>query len=142
MKDRVTIGPDEVKAVLGLLLKRHRLHLRPGERLAWSGTYNHGEAHLTLTLSDAEEEAVLTIEGRIDLEANDIQDPSEGKEAVMDFIDEALQEFFSSGRSWRPPLDWSAYEGAGEVPTMWLRGDLVNLKLERMADALLEGSDL
>ncbi len=132
---RAKLQESERKELVKLLQERHRMHLKPGEQFTCEGFMTHGEAHITMTLADPEEEAVLTLEGRIDLEAMDIQNPQSGRDYVLDCLDEALHEHFESERMWKPSMVWR--EHPYDKVMVWMRGSLRNLKVERMADALL-----
>ncbi len=137
---RVPIPPGQISDVLELLHERHRLHLRPGDRFTFEGDMSHGDIVANMTLADPEETEVLTLEARLDLVGNDISNPSDGLSLVMDLLDESFQSFFASGRTWRPSLDWSVYDfGESQVQ---MRGQVRNVKLDRMADALLAAADI
>ena len=96
----------------------------------------HGEAELTLVLSDRDETEVLEVQGRVDLEANDIQNPLDGRDAVLEVLDLVLAEHFASRREWRPSLDWKEHPQV-DGPTIWVRGSMRNMAVERMADEFL-----
>ncbi len=134
------IPEAEIKTLRELLGTRHRTHMRAGDTFHVDGIVTHGEAEVNLRLSDPEEQEVLALESRCDLVANDLQNPMDGKHACFDLLDTALSEYFESGRSWRPGLDWGAQTHDGVE--VWLRGSVRNLALERAADALLADSDL
>lgn len=133
------IPKAEIAKVQGLLEERHRRHMRPGDSLHMEGVVSHGEAEVSLRLADPDDTEVLSLDARCDLVANDLQNPMDGKHACFDLLDVALAEYFESGRTWRPGLDWSAQKY--DDVEVWLRGEVRNLALERQADALLAGAD-
>ena len=132
---RVKLDDNTRRSLLDTLRKRHHAHLRPGEVLECDSALTHGEAWCELVLRDPKEEQVLRLQARVDLVALDIQDPTEGRDLGMDLLDLALQEYFSTDRSWVPTEDWKAH--LYEEREAWIRGRLRNLKLERQAADLL-----
>ncbi len=136
MTDRHVKLDDATRGtILDALRERHHAHLRPGETLSCDGTLTHGEAWCELVLSDDEEEKVLRLQAQVDLVGQDIQNPTEGRELGMDLIDIALQEYFSTDRTWVPTQDWKSQVLRDKE--VFIRGRLRNLKLERQAAELL-----
>lgn len=118
-----------------LLTKRHRNHLAPGERFTVEGHLSHGEVALTMRLAPKDEGDTLTLEGKIDLVANDLQDPNEARFLLMDFLDEVFQTYFEQERLMPLDLAWRAYTFQ-EVEVLH-RSERNNPHLESLADAIL-----
>jgi hypothetical protein len=132
----VNFSDDFNKGLVELLMERHGPYLAPGESFACQGLLSHGEVKATIVLSNADESSVVTIEGRIDLELNDIQNPLDARDCVVDFLEEVIIEYFERERMLRPNLDWKEYTfGGNEIA---FRGSVNNAKLDRMADEWLE----
>ena len=74
------------------------------------------------------------VEGRI---ANRDHDLSERDAAVLvlDFIDSYFEEYFREGGDLMLPIDWAEYQWDGTP--LQLRGQVINLEAEQLADELL-----
>jgi hypothetical protein len=129
------IPAAEIETTLDLLRNRHRVHLRPSDRIQLTGMVSHGEATVTLTLSNPDETEVLSVEARCDLVENDIQNPMDGKDICFNLLDMGLGEYLVSGRQWRPPIDWSR-EVLDDI-IVWIRGSVRNVQVDRLTDAFL-----
>ena len=134
------LSPGERSKIVELLHVRFGGNLAPGEVFTFDGELSHSEVNLSVRLSDFEESDVLLIEGHIDLELNEIQDPSEAKTSLLDTLDELLGGYFEEERFLRMVDDWQEYINI-DGHTVMLRGSRRNLKLERMADELLAADD-
>lgn len=132
----VSFSPTDIEQILTLLHERHGVHLDPGEAFEVSGQVSHGGVDLTLRLADPDESDVLTLDAHLDLEANDVQDPTDGRDALLDFMDGLLSTYFEQERALGLRDDWREY-ATDDGKAILLRGSRRNLKLERMADALL-----
>ncbi len=91
---------------------------------------------LTLTLKNDDESFFYPVEGRI---AHREQGLIQRNAAAMllDLIDSYFQEYLVNGGEVYLPLDWQEYEVEGNK--MQLRGQVQNLRLEKMADDLIAG---
>ena len=120
---------------------RFGANLEPGEVFTFEGEVSHGEVNLTIRLSDPEESDVLLLEGHIDLIENDVQNPNDAKDSLLDILDEIIAGYFEEERELRLIDDWRELF----IPdgyTILVRGSRRNLKLERMADALLAADEV
>jgi hypothetical protein len=54
---------------------------------------------------------------------------------LLDYVDMYFAEFFKEDESMYLPIDWSSYSFEGE--TIYLKGQVFNLKCEKQADQLL-----
>jgi hypothetical protein len=57
---------------------------------------------------------------------------------LLDFIDSYVEEYLSGGEETYLPIDWATYDYEGLE--LQLRGQVLNTKLEALADQLLNGS--
>lgn len=135
MPNQLSLNPAEQKSIVKLLKKRHGLYLSPGEAFTCDGHLSHGDVHLKLMLSRPDQSHVVELEARADLEHNDIQNPSDAKSALLDFLDEVFLEYFEKSREMRMDLDWKVYNRDGVE--LQFRGSVRNRKVEAMADAWL-----
>lgn len=92
--------------------------------------------HVSVTLRNADQSFVYPIEGRILHEDQDLK-PDDARSVVLDFIDAYLEEFLTGGEETYLPIDWANYECEGVE--LQLRGQILNIKLEELADQLISG---
>lgn len=131
----VSIPESEREAIVILLHERHGVNLDPGEVFTFDGRLSHGGVQVRVTLSDAQESDVLDLEARMDLDFNDVSNPTDGRDALVDFLDELLSAYFEQGREMRFHGAWETYHHNDQ--TFQIRAQRTSPKLERMADALL-----
>lgn len=91
--------------------------------------------HAQVTLRNATGSFFYPVEGRLAHLDHDMT----AKEAtlfLLEYIDAYFAEFFREGGEIYLPIDWADYDFDG-VP-MQLKGQVLNLEIEKMADELLE----
>ena len=94
--------------------------------------------YATVTLANGSGSYFYPVEGRIahvDHEMNN-------RDAVLfllNYIDLYFEEYFREGGDVYLPIDWSNYDYEGVQ--LQLKGQILNLEVERMADAILERGD-
>jgi hypothetical protein len=66
--------------------------------------------------------------------------PDEGCALLLDFLDSYFESYFHEDEDIYLTLDWTPYSWEGV--SLEAKGQIQNLKLERMADAILEGKTL
>ncbi len=105
-------------------------------RFKLEGQANGQSIALTLILKSDDESFFYPVEGQI---AHSEQGLSQrnAAEMLLDLMDSYFQEYLVNGGEVYLPLDWQEYEVDGNK--MQLRGQIQNLKLEKMADDLLAG---
>jgi hypothetical protein len=105
-------------------------------RFKLEGQANGQSVALTLILKSDDESFFYPVEGQI---AHSEQGLSQrnAAEMLLDLMDSYFQEYLVNGGEVYLPLDWQEYEVDGNK--MQLRGQIQNLKLEKMADDLLAG---
>lgn len=131
----VEFSDEYNKELVKLLTDRHGATLAAGETFTCGGHVSHGEAFASVQLSTRDESRVVTLEARVDLEVNDIQNPLDGRDVAVDFLDEVIAEYFDNERMLRLNLDWKEYPFGDK--TVAFRGSVKNLKVDRMADEWL-----
>jgi hypothetical protein len=89
-----------------------------------------------ILLRDADKSFYYPIEGRMNFADQDLKE-SEARDFLFDFMDSYVQEFLSGGEETFLTIDWSTYDCDGVE--LQLRGQILNLKLESLADELLAG---
>ena len=129
---KVPFTSQEKRQVIELLRQRHGANLDAREKFTVDGHLSHGNAWAQIKLADPDEDRVVRLEARIDIVENDIQNPTDARDLILDFLDEVLVEYFEKGRDLRFDLEWKVYERDGHE--LEFCGSDRNLKLEKMAD--------
>jgi len=94
--------------------------------------------NVTILLRDADKSFYYPIEGRINFGDQDLTVES-AKDFLLDFMDAYVEEFLSGGEETYLTLDWSTYDCDGIE--LQMRGQILNLRLESMADELMSRPD-
>jgi hypothetical protein len=87
-----------------------------------------------VTLRNADKSFFYPIEGRIQFEDQDLK-AEEARDFLLDYIDAYIEEFLTGGEETYLPIDWADYDCQGLE--LQLRGQILNIKLEELADQLL-----
>ena len=90
-----------------------------------------------VTLQNADKSFVYPVEGRMMFEDQDLKADA-ARSFLLDFIDSYVEEYLSGGEETYLPIDWATYDYEGLE--LQLRGQVLNTKLEALADHLLNGS--
>jgi hypothetical protein len=93
---------------------------------------------VSVTLRNSDKSFFYPIEGRIQFEDQDLK-IERARELVLDYIDAYIEEFLTGGEETYLPIDWANYECEGLE--LQLRGQILNLKLEALADEILSGTN-
>jgi hypothetical protein len=112
---------------------------------AWLGQrYIEVESHsdgsvltIKITLRNRDKSYVYPIEGRMVFADQDLT-VDEARDFLLDFMDAYIQEFLSGGEETYLTIDWSNYDCDGIE--LQLRGQILNVKLEELADQMISGS--
>jgi hypothetical protein len=112
---------------------------------AWLGQrYIEVESHsdgsvltIKITLRNRDKSYVYPIEGRMMFSDQDLT-VDEARDFLLDFMDAYIQEFLSGGEETYLTIDWSNYDCDGIE--LQLRGQILNVKLEELADQMISGS--
>ncbi len=139
MSPKPPFDADTTRTALALLKQRHRRRLKPDEQFRLTAQVEPPFVAVTLTLANADESLVYPMEARIAADTEGLDDETACAELCLDFLDYYVGEYLRGDRDVYLTLDWSAVRfGEVEVQT---RGQILNLKLERLADALLAAAD-
>lgn len=92
-----------------------------------------------VTLQNADKSFVYPIEGRMMFEDQDLR-ADEARSFLLDFIDSYVEEYLSGGEETYISIDWATYDCEGLE--LQLRGQILNTKLEALADQFINGSAL
>ena len=94
---------------------------------------------VTVTLRNADKSFFYPIEGRIQFEDQDMK-ADEAREFLLDYMDAYIEEFLTGGEETYLPIDWANYDCEGLE--LQLRGQILNIKLEELADQLMNQSNV
>ena len=92
---------------------------------------------VNVTLRNADKSFFYPIEGRIQHEDQDMK-ADDARNFLLDYIDAYIEEFLTGGEETYLPIDWANYDCEGFE--LQLRGQILNIKLEELADQLLGGN--
>jgi hypothetical protein len=117
----------------GLLEKKYGQWL--GQRFfeVWSSVQS-SVVHVKVTIRNADKSFFYPIEGRINFEDQDMEQ-QQAHSFVLDYIDAYIEEFLTGGEETYLPIDWANYDCEGIE--LQLRGQILNVKLEELADQLM-----
>lgn len=87
-----------------------------------------------VTLRNADKSFFYPIEGRIQFEDQDMK-ADDARNFLLDYIDAYIEEFLTGGEETYLPIDWANYDCEGFE--LQLRGQILNIKLEELADQLM-----
>lgn len=90
-----------------------------------------------VTLRNADKSFVYPVEGRMMFEDQDLKADA-ARSFLLDFIDSYVEEYLSGGEETYLPIDWATYDYEGVE--LQLRGQVLNTRLEALADHLMNGS--
>ena len=124
------------RKVTSSLQERLGAFLADDEVLAITGELGHGHSYVKCEISRADRHFELALELAVECEANEIANPLDARDRVLDKLDEQLHEFFASERMLRFPPLWVEQDMDGTK--VRIRGHVVNPALEAEADALLK----
>ncbi|MEI6397286.1 MAG: hypothetical protein WCO71_00825 [Pseudomonadota bacterium] len=93
---------------------------------------------IKITLRNRDKSYVYPIEGRIMFADQDMT-ADETRDFLMDFMDAYIQEYLSGGEETYLTIDWSNYDCDGVE--LQLRGQILNVNLEDLAEQLINGSE-
>ena len=92
------------------------------------------QVSVCVTLQNEDESFVYPVQGRLNCETEDME-PDEAALFLIDYIDSYFEDFFDDEEALYLPIEWANY--SYDAVDMQLKGQILNLKVERMADDLL-----
>ena len=111
-----------------------------GQRYVEVESQSDGSAlMMKITLKNRDKSYVYPIEGRINFADQDMK-VDDARDFLVDFMDAYIQEFLSGGEETYLTIDWSNYDCDGVE--LQLRGQILNVMLEELADRLINGSEV
>ncbi len=130
------MGTEQKKTLAEMLERKYGSWL--GKRYFEVEGHVDGPAlNLKVTLKTADRSFVYPIEARM-LYADQDMKMDQARDFLLDFIDAYLQEYLSGGEETYLTIDWSNYDCDGIE--LQMRGQILNEKLEELADQWMNGS--
>jgi hypothetical protein len=133
-----TLSVDEISVMEELFVKRFKDGIKSGETIQYSGYYTDKVLYMNVLLKNADDSYFYPIETYISVDDNPDIGIAEAKLVLLDFIDSYFEDYLGNNRDTLIPIDWAAFTVKGRK--VFARGQVLNKKLEREADLLLESA--
>lgn len=127
------LGREELSDIEALMGEKYA-HYLDGRSFHVAAEHQGDSVYVTVTLKNDEESFFYPVEARIKHEAEDMK-PSEAALFLIDYIDAYFEEYLTENEDLFIPIDWTAHQYLAS--NFQIRGQVRNLKIERMADDLL-----
>lgn len=127
----LSLTPAETRQLSDLLRQRHKRHLGKQER--FEVTHQVKDDLETVCIQLHSPPGLFRFEAAV--HPTDVKPRSAATELLLDFLDGVLEEWFTSGRTAYPTLEFTTYEFEGAP--IGLRGGSSRPDLEAEADRLL-----
>ena len=134
---RKDIAKQEAKRIADALMLRHEAYLEDDEWFEVSGYTTKEEAYTCVTLRNEDDSFYYPVECRVDLKRSGIRKAEDGKLLLLDFQDYYFGRYFEEARDLYITIDWGEFEFGNE--TLQSRGQVINRKLEKLADNFIAG---
>lgn len=134
---RQFIGEVEAKRIAQMLMQRHAAFLAEDEWFEVQGYHSDHEVYTCVTLRNADESMVYPVECRIDLESSPISGPVAAQDLLLDFQDYYFGRYLEEDRDLYLTIDWGNV--VFDESVLQSKGQILNLKLEHLADQFLAG---
>lgn len=131
------LTPEDLAELASVMNRKYAGHLNQ-RRFEATAKKDGTGVYAKVTLKNASGSYFYPVEGRLAHLDHDMN----AKDAalfLLNYIDAYFAEYFKEGGEVYLPIDWADYDYDG-VPIQ-LKGQILNLEVERMADALLEQAD-
>lgn len=131
------LTPDDLSELASVMDRKYASHLNQRRFEAVANKDATG-VYAKVTLKNKSGSFFYPVEGRLAHLDHDMT-PKEAALFLLEYIDAYFAEYFKEGGEVYLPIDWADYDYDG-VP-MQLKGQILNLEVEKMADAWLEQAD-
>lgn len=130
--------PEEIAEMESAFNDRFCDDLQRDENISFEGSYEDGVCYLTLILKNEEETFYYPVETAISSKENLTLNSEEARLVLLDFIGAYFDDYFASQRETFVPIDWALYQ-LNQLK-LYARGQVLNKKLECMANSILESA--
>ena len=135
-KDRF-LSPQEIAQMEAVFNDKFFDELDKDENISFEGYFSDQSLFITLILSNSDQTYYYPVETVLSIKDNFGIDADEARLILLDFIGSYFDEFFTSGRDTFLPIDWCEYKM--DKTRFFVRGQVINKKLEDMAEDILKG---
>jgi hypothetical protein len=135
--ERKEISKFEAERIAEALHIRHDAYLQEGESFEVSGYVSEREIYITMLLHNQDDSFYYPVECRVDPKAIGLKAP-DALDLVLDFQDYYFGRYFREERDLYLSIDWTEVDF--DDKTIQAKGQIINRKLESMADSLLGGN--
>ena len=118
-------------------MQKHASYLSEDEWFEISGYRAKREVSISITLRNKDDSLHYPVECRMDLDSNPVAGPVAAQDVLLDFQDYYFSRYFEEDRDLYLPIDWANMQF--ERYTLQARGQILNAKVEDLADLLMAG---
>lgn len=131
------IGWDQLQFLERLLRAKHGMYLDQNQRSFSLQAQAEGNTIIAvLTLRNLDQSFVYPVYAKVDDWKNDFESEIDAFYFLVDYIDIYFEEFFESEDTLFLPINWAKHSYV--AIDVWVKGQIINLKVERLGDELLE----
>lgn len=131
--------PLDVTEQLSTLMAEKYTMFMAGRRFVIEAAKDLHRVTVKVTLTNEDESYFYPVYGRMNIDREDLK-AEEAALFLVDYIDAYFEDFFEEGEDLYIPIEWAKYEY--DATEFELKGQIFNLKAERLADELLSRSEL
>ena len=131
--------PEEIAQMEAIFNEQFFSFLKKEENVSFEGYFSEQTCYITVLLKNEDETYYYPFETAIPLNQNPTLSEEDAKKFLLDFIGEYFDAFFADERETFLPIDWTLFEVEGA--NIYARGQVVNKKFEKTADAILESAN-
>ncbi|MEI6079555.1 MAG: hypothetical protein WCQ53_02825 [bacterium] len=132
--------PEEIAQMEAVFNERFFNDLKKDENIFFEGHYEDDVCYLELILKNHDESFYYPVETTISLKDHPILAPDDARLVLLDFIGAYFEDYFGTDRESLIPIDWAPFK-MGDL-TIYARGQVLNKKLEKMAEDILKGEKI
>ncbi|MEI6093054.1 MAG: hypothetical protein WCQ47_05150 [bacterium] len=130
--------PEEIAQMEAIFNEYFFDKLNKDENIYFEGYYEDEVCYLTLILKNSDESFYYPFETSLSLKDNPDISAEEARLSLMDFIGTYFDDYFTENRDAFVLIDWTSYKV--EDLNIYARGQVINKKLENMADDILKSA--
>jgi hypothetical protein len=138
-KDRF-FTPVEVGQMEAIFNENFFEKLKSDENVNIEGYYSEGVCFSTFIIKNDDESFYYPVETKVSISDNPSLSEDDARRALLDLSLEYFEEYFLNDRELYLTIEWSAFE-IGDIK-MYARAQVINQKLEKMADEILSSAGL
>lgn len=137
VQSREAITAEEATKLADLMNTKHKLFLA-GRQFSVEAERDGSIVNAKVTLSNADRSFHYPVESRMDFVKEDMTQ-NEAALFLIDYIDLYFEDYFDDAENTFIPIDWTNF--FYDATDFQMRGQILNLKVEEMADQFLAAHD-